>query len=211
MSQSANVDEVVNRRTRHAKLIMKDLESLNVPAAIGGSLALFVLKIGREVPPSNIDLIIQAEDGLSVRQDLLTTFPAKYTILSNTIFFSPPNSTEEKSMVQFLCSGKAVALAWLRFDYWERTITIDSTRALGLETCLVSKLSACNTPLRTLRVDRYGKGEQDRKCVMAIATVVQERGEVVCKDMVMRGALSALEFFNDHQKQVLRVVGVFDG
>ena len=201
----------MNRRTRHAKLIIKDLESLNVPAAVGGSLALFVLKVGREVPPSDIDLIIQAEDGLSVRQDLLATFPAKYTILSNTLFFGPPNSTEEKSMVQLLCSGKAAALAWLRLDHRERIITIDSMQVLGLKTCLVPKLSACNTRLRTLRVDRSGKGEQDRKDAMAIATVMQERGEVVRKDMVTQGALSALEFFNDHQKQVLRVVGVFDG
>jgi len=200
----------VNRRTRHAKLIIKDLESLNVPAAIGGSLALFVLKIGREVPPSDIDLIIQAEDGLSVRQVLLATFPAKYTIRSNSLFFGPLNSTEDKSVVQLLCSGKAAALAWLRLDHQERTITIDSMRVLGLKTCLVSKLSACNTRLRTLRVDRSGKAEQDRKDAMAIATVMQERGEVVCKDMVTRGALSALEFFDDDQKHVLRVVGVFD-
>jgi hypothetical protein len=54
------------------------------------------------------------------------------------------------------------------------------------------------------------RGARQKGCD-AIATVMQERGEVVCKDMVMRGALSALEFFNDHQKQVLRVVGVFDG
>jgi len=64
----------VSRRTRYAKLIIKDLEPLNVPATIGGSLARFMLKISREVLPSDIDVIIQAEDSLSVRQDVLATF-----------------------------------------------------------------------------------------------------------------------------------------
>jgi hypothetical protein len=190
------MDQESVRKLTQARTVFSHVLDFGISATIGGSTVLIFHGIERRTPPDDVDIIIfKQTDGNSVKQSLLLKHPSKYEMIETHLYFC---EEQNKTVVEFLVGGTNSSLAWLRFEAEAvgKCVMVDGVYVLGLGMCLLSKMSACNTRMRSRLPQRAEKGKRDKQDVLLLAHMMFSKGIRVEKAWT-GGALSGLEFFNE--------------
>jgi hypothetical protein len=195
------MDQESVRKLTQARTVFSHVLYFGISATIGGSTVLIFHGIER-----NVDIIIfKQTDGNSVKQSLLLKHPSKYEMIETHLYFC---EEQNKTVVEFLVGGTNSSLAWLRFEAEAvgKCVMVDGVYVLGLGMCLLSKMSACNTRMRSRLPQRAEKGKRDKQDVLLLAHMMFSKG-IRVEEAWTGGALSGLEFFNEGEKELLKRVG----
>ncbi|RPA94067.1 hypothetical protein L873DRAFT_1480481 [Choiromyces venosus 120613-1] len=183
--------------------VMSHLISSEVNAAVGGSLALFLHGVHRKQAPSDMDILIWDEDPLNLKRLLVSKYPEIYTLNGFTLTYT---DTLEISGLQFLSVSQSSTLTWLRsLNFSRDTEVILGINVLPLEGCLLGKLSATNTRLRTRIPSRREKGEEDYVDTVSIVRKMGALNKVLTK-VLTPGARNCLELFSDEDRALFETV-----
>jgi hypothetical protein len=173
-------------RITAAKTVYTHLIQIDVRAALCGSAALLFHGIQRDTPHDLDFAVFGQQDRNHVKKALLQAYPEVYEVAGTHLYFL---SGPARTCVEFLIAGPSSTLAWLRFDASPGNIDLrNGVGVLSLELNLLSKMSACNTRLRTRLAHQAEKGQKDKANVLLVAKTLSEREKTVSCSWT-RGAL----------------------